>query len=68
MEIIGYTIIQGDDEDVPRLVNRAIQEGWVPQGGISHAIDKDYDHYFTQAMVKYKQSKKPVKADDATFE
>lgn len=46
-----YTILKANDVDsLIELVNLYITKGWVPQGGVSIAID--HYAYFYQAMIK----------------
>jgi len=39
-------------KDLPEEVNKAIKEGWRPQGGVCCHLDRDRDSIWAQAMIK----------------
>ena len=56
MKIEDYYIASADGRrDIINEVNRFIKKGYVPQGGVSMAVD-DEGFYFNQAMVKYEKT------------
>jgi len=51
---VKYKIIwlrHGDPGDIEREVNRSIEQGWKPQGGLCMTF-QDIHSYVMQAMVK----------------
>lgn len=57
--VTAYKILRerfGDDakpeNDIEKLVNQAIQEGWTPLGGVCETVDNYRVRYFAQAMIK----------------
>ncbi len=44
-----YQIVWGSRGEIEEKINKAISEGWVPQGGL---VSCEYDGQLGQAMVK----------------
>ena len=55
-KVVGFQTLEHFEE----LVNEAISEGWVPQGGILAADVEGRAFGFYQAMVRNKDHDKPV--------
>ena len=60
-KIIDYTIVYsgGNEEDMVEIVNKHIEDGWQPIGGVFHKpAGFGITSGFFQAMVKYDDEKK----------
>jgi len=61
-EIVEYAVVEKRDSDeLQKVVNKAIKEGWQPYGNLVIAVYShgrsgtiSTDHLYTQALVKYK--------------
>lgn len=47
-----YTVVFGDTDNLARVVNDLIQDGWEPQGGVFVVDDSMVGYIVFQAMVK----------------
>ena len=55
--MIEYVIVCSDEaEDLEKLVNSFIEDGWKPQGGLAIAYNCGYS--YRQAMVRKKKNVK----------
>lgn len=58
-KIIDYKVVSvRSDEGVRDKVNREIDRGWQPLGGLCAHTDKSETEWFYQAMVKYEENNK----------
>jgi hypothetical protein len=66
--VVEYQAVSeaGDVKKLNRAVKRLLDLGFQPLGPVSTTIDSDCI-YFTQAMVKYGESKKEATRLDARF-
>jgi hypothetical protein len=60
LKIVPYKVIiaicANNDEPLSDQVNRAIADGWRPQGGVSVMHHPSIGTIFSQAMVKYEKT------------
>ena len=61
-EIVEYALVEKrDNDDLQKVVNEAIKEGWQPYGNLVIAVYShgrsgtiNTDHLYTQVLVRYK--------------
>lgn len=47
-----YTVAFGDPDEMVKVVNNRMKDGWEPQGGVVVVNDPMFGHIAFQAMVK----------------
>ena len=52
-KLVEYSLVSGGEDEIIDKVNRFIENGWQPLGGVS----RDKYHRLSQAMVKYGDEK-----------
>jgi hypothetical protein len=55
--IVEYRLAIGDDDEneLNRIVNELIAQGFQPMGGVSATTTREAYVYFLQAMVRYEE-------------